>query len=157
MQFDFNLPARFNITYADSESREQHVIMLHRALLGSMERFMGILVEHFGGAFPPWLSPVQASVVPVSERHHEYAVEVRDRLRGTGLRVEADLRNEKLGYKIRSAQMSKVPYMLVVGDREVQGRTVSVRDRRRGNQGACPLDDFSRMLGRQVAQRALDV
>jgi threonyl-tRNA synthetase len=157
LQFDFNLPARFNITYADSESREQHVIMLHRALLGSMERFMGILVEHYGGAFPPWLSPVQASVVPVSDRHHEYAVEVRDRLRETGLRVEADLRNEKLGYKIRSAQMSKVPYMLVVGDREVQGRTVSVRDRRRGNLGACPLDDFSRMLGQQVAQRALDV
>ena len=96
-------------------------------------------------------------MLPVSERHHEYAVEVRDLLSGTGLRVEADLRNEKLGYKIRSAQMSKVPYMLVVGDREVQGRTVSVRDRRRGNQGACPVDGFSRTLGRKVAQRALDI
>ena len=154
LQFDFNLPGRFNITYVGPDSKEQHVIMLHRALLGSMERFMGILVEHYGGAFPVWLAPVQALVLPVSERHRAYAEEVRDKLKGKDLRVEADLRNEKLGYKIRSAQVNKVPFMLIVGDREVESGVVSVRSRSEGDQGSQGLDSFATMVQDLVREKA---
>ena len=154
LQFDFNLPARFNITYVGPDSKEQHVIMLHRALLGSMERFMGILVEHYGGAFPIWLAPVQALVLPVSEKHQAYAEEVRDKLRLESLRVDADLRNEKLGYKIRSAQVNKIPYMLIVGDREVESGTVSVRNRLEGDQGSKGLDSFVTMVKDLIREKA---
>ncbi len=154
LQFDFNLPARFNITYVGPDSKEQHVIMLHRALLGSMERFMGILVEHYGGAFPIWLAPVQALVLPVSEKHQAYAEEVRDKLRLESLRVDADLRNEKLGYKIRSAQINKIPYMLIVGDREVESGTVSVRNRLEGDQGSKGLDSFTTMVQDLIREKA---
>ncbi len=154
LQFDFNLPARFNITYVGPDSKEQRVIMLHRALLGSMERFMGILVEHYGGAFPLWLAPVQALVLPVSEKHQAYAEEVRDKLRLESLRVDADLRNEKLGYKIRSAQVSKIPYMLVVGDREVESGNVSVRNRLEGDQGSMGLDSFATIVQDLIKKKA---
>ena len=154
LQFDFNLPARFNITYVGPDSKEQHVIMLHRALLGSMERFMGILVEHYGGAFPLWLAPVQALVLPVSEKHQAYAEEVRDKLRLESLRVDVDLRNEKLGYKIRSAQVSKIPYMLVVGDREVESGNVSVRNRLEGDQGSMGLDSFATIVQDLIKKKA---
>ena len=154
LQFDFNLPARFNITYVGPDSKEQHVIMLHRALLGSMERFVGILVEHYGGAFPLWLAPVQALVLPVSEKHQVYAEEVRDKLRLESLRVDADLRNEKLGYKIRSAQVNKIPYMLIVGDREVESGTVSVRSRLEGDQGSTGLDSFATMVQNLIRKKA---
>ncbi len=154
LQFDFNLPARFNITYVGPDSKEQHVIMLHRALLGSMERFVGILVEHYGGAFPIWLAPVQALVLPVSEKHQAYAEEVRDKLRLESLRVDADLRNEKLGYKIRSAQVNKIPYMLIVGDREVEAGTVSVRNRLEGDQGSTGLDSFATMVQDLIRKKA---
>ncbi len=154
LQFDFNLPARFNITYVGPDSKEQHVIMLHRALLGSMERFMGILVEHYGGAFPLWLAPVQAIVLPVSEKHQAYAEEVRDKLRSKSLRVDADLRNEKLGYKIRAAQVNKIPYMLIVGDREVESGKVSVRNRFEGDQGSTGLDSFATMVQDLIREKA---
>jgi threonyl-tRNA synthetase len=134
-QFDFNLPERFNVNYVGSDSKEHHVIMIHRALLGSMERFVGILVEHFGGAFPAWLAPVQATVIPVSEKHLDYAREVEQTLLSEGFRAESDTRNEKLGYKIRNAQLNKVPFMLIVGDREVDNKTVSVRNRYEGDKG----------------------
>ena len=157
LQFDFNLPTRFNITYVGTDSREHNVVMLHRALLGSMERFMGILIEHYGGAFPVWLSPVQVFVIPVSERHHEYAINVRDRLRDEALRVEVDLKNEKLGYKIRNAQMHKIPYMLIVGDREVAEGGVSVRNRRHGDQGTRSLEEFVSLIREQTVKKSIEV
>ncbi len=145
-QFDFSLPTRFNVNYIGPDSQEHHVIMIHRALLGSLERFMGILVEHYGGAFPAWLAPVQVMVLPISRSQHQYALEVQAQLRVAGFRVEVDLRNEKVGYKIREAQVKKTPYMLVVGKREVENRTVSVRNRVTGDQGAWSLPEFNTML-----------
>jgi threonyl-tRNA synthetase len=142
-QFDFNLPERFGVKYVGSDSKEHHVVMIHRALLGSLERFMGILIEHYGGAFPTWLAPVQALILPISERHHEYALKVEGQLISEGLRVETDLRSEKVGYKIREAQIKKVPFMLVVGDREIENGTVSVRSRSDGDQGSRTVDQFS--------------
>lgn len=142
-QFDFSLPVRFNVTYVGSDSKDHHVVMIHRALLGSMERFMGVLIEHYAGAFPIWLAPVQAVIIPVSEKHHAYSTAVEAELRQRGVRVEADLRNEKVGYKIRDHQLHKVPFMLIVGDREAEGRTVSVRNRFEGDQGAVPMDAFA--------------
>jgi threonyl-tRNA synthetase len=154
-QFDFNLPVRFNVTYAGADSKEHHVLMIHRALLGSMERFMGVLVEHYGGAFPLWLAPVQAVVVPVSDKFQEYAVSVERRLNAAGLRVEADLRNEKVGYKIREAQLSKTPYMLVVGDREAKSDMVAVRSRSQGDLGPMSLPAFVAAARELVESRAV--
>lgn len=141
-QFDFSLPARFKVTYVGSDSKDHHVIMIHRALLGSLERFMGVLIEHYAGAFPVWLAPLQAVVVPISEKHHAYAAEVEDQLKKERIRAESDLRNEKVGYKIRESQLKKVPFMLVVGDRECESRTVAVRNRFEGDQGAMSLEKF---------------
>lgn len=153
-QFDFNLPIRFNITYTGTDSKEHHVMMIHRALLGSMERFMGVLVEQYAGAFPVWLAPRQAVVLPISDRHHAYAVEVEDALKNAGLRVESDLRSEKVGYKIREHQVHKVPFMLVVGDLEVTNRTVAVRNRMEGDKGSMTLDAFVEMVKHLVTSRA---
>jgi threonyl-tRNA synthetase len=141
-QFDFNLPSRFDVSYIGSDSKAHHVVMIHRALLGSMERFFGVLIEHYGGAFPLWLAPVQAVVIPVSEKHQEYAEQVESQLKLAGLRAEADLRNEKVGYKIRDAQVKKIPYMLIVGDREIEGQAVSVRNRFEGEKGTMSVSDF---------------
>ena len=154
-QFDFNLPVRFNVTYTGADSKEHHVMMIHRALLGSMERFMGVLVEQYAGAFPVWLAPRQAVVVPISDRHHQYALEVDKALKEAGLRVESDLRSEKVGYKIREHQLQKVPFMLVVGDLEVTNRTVAVRNRMEGDKGSMTLDAFVQMVKDLVASRAV--
>jgi threonyl-tRNA synthetase len=153
-QFDFNLPGRFNVTYIGSDSKPHQVIMVHRALLGSMERFVGVLTEHYGGAFPVWLAPIQSLVLPVSDKHHEYARRVEAELVGSGFRVRADLRNEKVGYKIRDAQIRKVPFMLIVGDREVEGETVSVRSRGEGDLGVRLLAEFADSLRNLVDTRA---
>ena len=142
-QFDFNLPERFGVKYVGSDSKEHHVVMIHRALVGSLERFVGILIEHYGGAFPTWLAPVQALILPISEKHHEYALKIEEQLISEGLRVETDLRSEKVGYKIREAQIKKVPFMLIVGDREMENVTVSVRSRSDGDQGSYTVDQFS--------------
>ena len=154
-QFDFNLPVRFNVTYAGSDSREHHVIMIHRALLGSLERFMGVLVEQFAGAFPVWLAPSQAVILPISDRHHAYAREVEKHLKDASIRVESDLRNEKVGYKIREHQMQKVPFMLVVGDQEANNRTVSVRNRFEGDKGAMGLDQLVEMIRELTRTKAV--
>lgn len=154
-QFDFNLPGRFNVAYIDSDSQPRHVIMIHRALLGSMERFMGILVEHYGGAFPVWLAPVQALVLPVSEKSHDYAARVLARLEEEGLRAEVDFRNEKLGYKIRDAQLQKVPFMLVVGKKEAAQGAVSVRNRVEGDQGACSVEEFVKNVRGLIESKAV--
>ena len=154
-QFDFNLPARFDVNFVGSDSGQHNVIMIHRALLGSMERFMGILIEHYAGAFPVWLAPLQARVIPVSERHVGYAESVAEQLASEGLRVETDHRNEKVGFKIRSAQLEKIPFMLIVGDREIEQGTISVRNRFEGDQGASTLGDFVERVQRLVESRAV--
>jgi threonyl-tRNA synthetase len=146
VQFDFNLPERFAISFVGEDNRQHRPFMVHRALLGSMERFLGVLIEHYGGAFPTWLAPVQARVLPVADRHHEYAAGLLARLREASLRGEVDTRNEKMGFKIREAEVQKVPYILVVGDKETAAGAVSVRLRGGQDRGVMPLADFVHLL-----------
>ncbi|MBI2842439.1 MAG: threonine--tRNA ligase [Armatimonadetes bacterium] len=150
IQVDFNEPERFDITYIAEDGKAHRPIMIHRALLGSLERFFGILIEHYAGAFPLWLAPVQVVLLPIADRHHEYAESVAGELRSKGLRVTVDTRNEKTGFKIREAQVQKIPYMLIVGDREVEQKTVSVRSRNRGDLGAQSLGEFIAYLGAEL-------
>ena len=156
IQLDFQLPERFELEYTGEDGAKHRPIMIHRVVFGSIERFIGILTEHFAGAFPLWLSPVQVKVLPISERHHEYAEKVAAQLQEAGLRVEADLRNEKIGYKIREAQLQKTPYMLVVGDKEAETGTVSVRGRKDGDLGAMALADFSAKACEESKNRTKD-
>jgi threonyl-tRNA synthetase len=142
IQFDFNLPERFELTYVGEDGKEHQPYMVHRALLGSLERFFGILIEHYGGAFPLWLAPEQVRVLPITERQLEFANAVADRLRQMDVRVAVDGNSEKIGAKIRHAQLEKVPYMLVVGPREAEAGAVAVRSREGGDQGVMPLDAF---------------
>jgi threonyl-tRNA synthetase len=142
VQFDFNLPRRFGLEYTGADGNKHTPVMVHRALLGSVERFFGVLVEHYAGAFPPWLAPVQVVVLPISEKHEVYAREVVSALKASRLRVELDDRNEKLNARIRDAQLAKAPFMLVVGEREAASRSVSVRRRNAGDTGTVPLEDF---------------
>jgi len=155
IQFDFNLPRRFDLTYVGEDGLEHRPYMVHRALLGSMERFFGVLIEHYGGAFPVWLSPVQAVVIPVTDRHLEYARGVVARLRAAGLRVELDDRGERMGAKIRDAQLQKIPYMLVVGDREAESGSVSVRLRTEEDLGAEPVEAFVARAQAAIAEKRL--
>ncbi len=142
IQFDFNMSERFELTYIGEDGKEHRPFMVHRALLGSIERFFGILIEHFGGEFPLWLAPVQAAVVPVSQNFGEYALRVFDQLKAAGIRVELDERNEKIGYKIRDWEMKKVPYMLIVGEKEQQSDSVSLRKHKEGDKGSLALTEF---------------
>ena len=142
IQFDFTLPERFDLTYVGEDGQEHRPYMIHRALLGSMERFMGVLIEHYCGAFPVWLAPTQAILIPIADRHSDYAEEVANRMKATGMRVEVDNRRERMNAKIRDAQMQKIPYMLVVGDREAESGSVSVRLRSEENLGAMAVDQF---------------
>jgi threonyl-tRNA synthetase len=142
VQFDFTLPRRFELEYVGEDGRKHQPLMVHRALYGSIERFFGILIEHYGGAFPVWLAPVQAIVLPITDRALAYAEEVAGKLRDAGVRVQVDDRKEKVQAKIREAQMQKIPYMLVVGDREAEAGAVAVRHRKRGDLGAKPLSEF---------------
>ena len=146
VQFDFNLPERFDLTYQDDQGGRSRPYMVHRAILGSMERFLGVLIEHYGGAFPVWLAPVQAVVIPIADRHGEYAESVLAALVSAGYRAEVDSRSERMNQKIRTAQLQKVPYMLVVGDREAEAGAVAVRTRDSGDLGAMPLAEFVEML-----------
>lgn len=142
IQFDFNLPERFDISYIGQDGKEHRPYMVHRALLGSLERFLGVLIEHYGGSFPVWLAPVQVKVIPIADRHVDYAWGVAARLKEAEVRVEVDDSNERMGNKIRKAQEEKIPYMLVVGDREVESDTVAVRLRTEENLGGMSLDNF---------------
>ena len=146
IQFDFNLPERFDMTFTDADGKEKRPFMVHRALLGSLERFFGILIEHYAGAFPYWLAPVQARIIPVASDHGAYAAEVEKTLRKWGVRVEVDARDEKLGKRIRDAQMQKIPYMLVIGDRERDGGTVAVRERAAGDLGGMTMESLRSRL-----------
>ena len=142
IQLDYQLPGRFDLEYVGADGEKHCPVMIHRVVFGSIERFIGVITEHFGGAFPTWLSPVQAVVMPITDRAADYAKQVAAQLEKAGVRVETDLRNEKIGYKIREAQMQKVPYMLVVGDKEAESGAVAVRTRAGKDLGAMPVDDF---------------
>ncbi len=155
VQFDFNLPRRFGLEYVAEDGTRQQPVMVHRALWGSVERFFGVLIEHYAGAFPAWLAPVQVIVLPLSEKFEAYARQVTEQLLAAGFRAELDNRNEKLQARIRDAQLAKVPYMLVVGAREQAASTVSVRHRTGGDLGARPLADFLNDLRREVESRAV--
>jgi len=155
IQLDFNLPERFKIEYIGTDNKPHRPIMVHRAILGSFERFFGILIEHYAGAFPVWLAPVQASVLPISDRFNDRAIEIERELQAAGHRIQADLRSEKIGAKIRDAQLKKIPFMLVIGEREAESGTVAVRDKVKGDTGAVPVAEFSARLRDLVRTRAL--
>ena len=151
IQLDFQMPERFDITYVGADGEKHRPVMIHRVIFGSIERFIAILTEHFAGAFPVWIAPTQVTVIPVSERQYDYAKEIAGRLNELDIRVESDLRSEKVGYKIREAQLKKVPYMLILGDKEVGGGSVSVRDRKEGDKGAMKLQDFISHIQNEIA------
>lgn len=155
IQVDFNLPQRFGLEYTAPDNRPHQPIMIHRAILGSLERFFGILIEHYAGAFPVWLAPLQAIVLPISDKHNERAGAVERELKADGLRVGADLRGEKIGAKIRDAQLKKIPFMLIIGEREETTQTVAVRDRVKGDLGAVPVAEFSARVRELARTRAL--
>jgi threonyl-tRNA synthetase len=157
IQLDFNLPERFDMTYVGEDGERHRPIMIHRALLGSLERFFGVLIEHFEGKFPPWLAPVQAAVLNITDRQAEYAEGVAEALRNQGFRAESDLRNEKIGFKIRELTLQRVPYLLVVGDREMESGEVAVRSRDGDDLGSMTLDGFMEHLGADVARRGRSV
>ena len=153
IQLDSQLPERFELEYTGEDGQKHRPVMIHRVVLGSIERFIGVITEHFAGAFPVWLAPVQVKVMPITDRTNEYAQSVADKLNALGMRVETDLRNEKIGYKIREAQMQKIPYMLVVGDKEAEAGTVSVRTRNGGDMGAMELDAFIAQIQEEIATK----
>jgi threonyl-tRNA synthetase len=155
VQFDFTLPRRFGLEYIAEDGKEHQPLMVHRALYGSVERFFGILVEHYAGAFPVWLAPVQAVVLPITDRQLDYARTLQQRLVDAGIRCTVDDRSEKVNLKIREAQLQKVPFMLVVGDREAENGTVSVRNRKHGDQGAKPVDEFLAHIHGRIQSRAV--
>jgi threonyl-tRNA synthetase len=155
VQFDFNLPGRFGLEYVGADGHAHTPVMVHRALLGSIERFFGVLIEHYAGAFPAWLAPVQTMVLPISDKHLSYAQSVVEELQQAKIRVQLDARNEKLNARIRDAQLQKVPFMLVVGDREAQSRSVAVRLRDSGDAGSRPLADFIGWTRQLIDSRAM--
>ena len=152
VQVDFNNPERFNLAYTGEDGKHHQPIMIHRALMGSIERFFGILIEHYAGAFPLWLAPVQAVVLTITDKQQEFAARIVSELKGHGFRVEADLRNEKIGFKIREAEKNKIPYMLVIGDKEVQSGTVAVRGRSGANHGSMPIEGLLALLHAEANQ-----
>jgi threonyl-tRNA synthetase len=153
VQLDYSMPERFDLTYTGADNAEHRPVMIHRALFGSYERFIGIMVEHYGGDFPLWLAPVQAIVLPISDRFNEYAASVRDRLRAAGVRVELDARAESVGRKIRDAELRKLPYMAIVGEREAEQRTVSLREHRAGDTGSVDLEELAERLAEELSLR----
>ncbi len=155
IQLDFQLPLRFEIEYTGADGEKHRPIMIHRVVFGSIERFIGILTEHFAGAFPIWLAPVQVVLMPIADRHHEFTLKVAEQLKKLGIRVDTDLRNEKIGFKIREAQMQKVPYMAVIGDKEVESESLSVRCRKRGDLGSMKVDEFASMAKKEIDEKTI--
>ena len=153
IQLDMQLPERFELEYTGADGEKHRPVMIHRVVFGSIERFIGVITEHYAGAFPVWLSPVQVKVMPITDRTADYAKEVAAKLEAMGVRVETDLRNEKIGYKIREAQMQKIPYMLVVGDREAEAGAVAVRTRAGVDMGAMPFEDFAAKITQEIKDR----
>lgn len=155
IQLDFQLPERFELEYIGADGEKHRPIMIHRVVFGSIERFIGILTEHFAGAFPTWLAPVQVKFLPIADRHADYAREIMEKLEAKGIRCELDDRSEKTGFKIRAAQMEKVPYMIIVGDKDVEAGTVSVRSRKNGDEGATTVDEFVERIEKEIAEKSL--
>lgn len=153
IQLDFQMPERFDLSYIGKDNERHRPVMIHRVVFGSIERFIAIITEHFAGAFPAWLAPVQVRVMPVVDAAGDYAQRIIDRLTEAGFRVDSDFRNEKIGYKIREAQLQKLPYMLVVGEKEAAANTVSVRNRK-GENATMTLDEFIARLTEEVATKA---
>ncbi|WP_353682095.1 threonine--tRNA ligase [Tepidanaerobacter sp. EBM-49] len=152
IQLDFQMPERFDLTYIGQDGEKHRPVMIHRVIFGSIERFIGILIEHYGGAFPVWLAPVQAKILPISEKHLDYAYKVKKQLDAAGIRAEVDERNEKIGYKVRDAQMKRIPFMLVTGDKEASENTVSVRTREKGDTGSKPIEEFINEVNELVSK-----
>jgi threonyl-tRNA synthetase len=151
VQVDFNNPERFDLAYTGEDGKAHQPIMIHRALMGSIERFFGILLEHYAGAFPLWLAPVQAVVLTITDKQQDYAGRIVSALKDAGFRAEPDVRNEKIGFKIREAEKSKIPYMVVVGEKESQSETVSVRGRSGANHGSMPVAGLVDLLQRDIS------
>ncbi len=155
VQVDYVMPERFNLTYVGSDNQKHRPVIIHRAPFGSMERFTSILIEHFAGNFPVWLSPQQAVIIPVSDQFNDVAESCRKQLADAGIRVKCDLRGEQIGAKIRNAETSKIPYMLIVGEKEKQNDTVSVRKHKKGDIGSFNFSEFLSIIKKEVAERAL--
>jgi threonyl-tRNA synthetase len=155
IQLDFQMPERFDLSYIGADGEKHRPVMIHRVVFGSIERFIAILTEHFAGAFPVWLSPIQVKILPLVDKHHEYAAKVQKELEAKGIRVEIDLRNEKIGYKIREAQLEKIPYMLVIGDKEMDNNMVAVRSRKEGDLGAMSLNDFMNKIDQEIKGKVI--
>lgn len=154
IQLDFQLPERFELEYTGADGAKHRPIMIHRVVFGSIERFIGILTEHYAGAFPTWLAPVQVKLLPIADRHIDYVRQLQEKLEEAGIRCELDDRSEKIGFKIRSAQLEKIPYMLVVGDKDIEAGTVAVRSRKNGDEGASTIDEFIERIQKEVAEKA---
>lgn len=152
IQLDFQMPERFDLAYIGQDGEKHRPVMIHRVVFGSIERFIGILIEHYGGAFPVWLAPVQAKILPISEKHLDYAYKVKKQLDAAGIRAEVDERNEKIGYKVRDAQMKRIPFMLVTGDKEASENTVSVRTREKGDTGSKSIEEFINEVNELVSK-----
>lgn len=155
IQLDYQLPDRFNLEYTGSDGEKHTPVMIHRVVFGSIERFIGVITEHFAGAFPIWLAPVQVKLLPIADRHHDYAFEIAKKLEAKGIRCEVDTRSEKTGYKIREAQLQKIPYMLLMGDKDIKGNCVSVRKRGEGDIGAMGVDEFVEMAAKQIESKEI--
>jgi threonyl-tRNA synthetase len=157
VQFDFTLPERFELEYVGEDGQRHQPLMVHRALYGSIERFFGVLIEHYAGAFPVWLSPVQVAMIPIAERHADYANKVADELRAQGIRVHVDARPEKMNAKIREHALQKVPFLLVAGDKEQADNAVSVRTRGKGDEGSMPVSQFVTKIKKLVEEKASEI
>jgi threonyl-tRNA synthetase len=157
VQVDFWLPERFELEYTAEDGLKHRPVMIHRAPFGSMERFVGILIEHFAGAFPLWLSPVQAVVIPITDAHLDYATKVADELKASGIRVQVDDSSRRMNAKIREAQLQKIPYMLIVGEREVANDEVAVRTRQNEDRGAMPLSEFKEQTTTLIHNKSIEL
>lgn len=154
IQVDFNLPERFDVNYIGSDGLQHKVVMVHRTVLGAMERFLGCLIEHYAGDFPLWLAPTQVKILPITDNHNDYCIRIKNKLLELGIRSDCDLRNAKIGYKIREGTLEKIPYLLIIGDKEIEEETVSVRSRKKGNEGSVPLSEFIECVEEMVKNKA---
>ena len=152
IQLDFQMPERFELAYIGEDGAKHRPVMLHRVIFGSIERFIGILIEHYAGAFPTWLAPVQVRILPIATAHREYAKTIKKRLEEEGLRVELDERDEKIGYKIREAQLQKIPYMIILGDKEIEANAVGVRSRKDGDIGQMEANEFINKIKKEIKE-----
>jgi threonyl-tRNA synthetase len=153
IQFDFNMPERFNMKYIGEDGKEHTPFMVHRALLGSLERFMGVLIEHYAGEFPLWIAPVQVVVLPISQNFMDKSAEIESELKKAGIKVLIDERNEKIGYKIRDWETKKVPYMLIIGEKEINSGTVSIRQHKKGDTGSLSVADFINKISLEIVNK----